>query len=50
MIEANQVLAEAYRNLDRTKKRLRTVKNLVFEENEDGKQREELGDDNWLKL
>ena len=36
--------------MDKTKRKLKNVKSLVFEENEDAKQREEIGDINWLKL
>lgn len=44
-------LVEAYRNLDRHKRRLKTVKSLVFDDDkDDNTQREELGDVNWLRL
>ena len=50
-----QELNEAYRNLDRGKKRLRTVKNLVYNEVDEGvgskmTMREEMGDANWFKI
>ena len=49
-----QELADAYRNLDRGKRKLRTVKNLVYNEtDDDGKRlsmREEMGDTSWLKI
>ena len=50
-----QELNEAYRNLDRGKKRLRTVKNLVYNEVDEGvgskiSMREEMGDANWFKI
>ena len=38
--------------LDRNKKRLKTVKSLVFDDDKDGgkSHREELGDNDWIKL
>ena len=51
----DQELQEAYRKLDRGKKKLRTVKNLVYNETEDAvgsklSMREEMGDANWFKI
>ena len=51
----DQELQEAYRKLDRGKKKLRTVKNLVYNETDDAvgsklSMREEMGDANWFKI
>ena len=47
---AESELAEAYRNLDKSRRRLRNIKSLVFQDDDSGSVRDELGDDNYFKL
>jgi len=49
MQEAESNLAIAYRNLDKGRKRLKTVKSLVFHDDNDDV-RDEMGDLNYFKL
>ena len=50
MQEAESSLAVAYRNLDKGRKRLKTVKSLVFKDDDNAEARDEMSDLNYFKL
>lgn len=50
LIKADEELNLAYRNLDRGRRRLKTVKSLVFQGDDEKDVREEMGEENYFKL
>ena len=47
---AEAQLKDAYKNLDKSRRRLKTVKSLVYYHDDDALVREEMGDASYFKL